>query len=133
MPSAAQIARERERVRRAFAWWQRKLDWSYDIKITAGRLPSAEMQVSARAWPYDPKAFDIEFDVETVQELSTQELRENALHELGHILLWPATEDATKGMSDEERSAWVDRVEEPVVNEWARVVSRFALGKWSQR
>lgn len=133
MPSPAQIARERERVRRAVAWWQKRLGWSYDIKVSGANLPKAEMQVSARCWPQDTRAFDFDFDVETVQGLDTNGVRELVIHELGHVLVWPIADDATRGMSESERVAWVDRVEEPVVNEWARVVSRLGLGRWSQR
>ena len=71
--------------------------------------------------------------METVQGLDTQSIRELVVHELGHILVWPIAEDAVKGMSERDRVAWVERVEEPVVTEWARVVSRLGLGRWSQR
>lgn len=133
MPSRAQVARERERVRRAVAWWQRKLGWSYDISVTACVLPKDRMQIAARCWPEDPRAFDLWADVETVQGLGTQGVRELVVHELGHALLWPIAERATRRMSARDRTAWVARVEEPVVTEWARVVSRLALGRWSQR
>lgn len=133
MPSAAQIARERERVRRAVAWWLRKLGWSYDIRVMGATLAKAELQVSARYWPQDPKAFDIEIDAPSLQDLDSHQIRELVIHELGHILIWPVAEDATKGMTESARMEWVERVEEPVVTELARVLSRNVLGRWSQR
>jgi hypothetical protein len=133
MPSPAQVARERERVRRAFDWWQKKLGWSYDIKVVGGALPAEEMRIGARCWPQDPKAFDVDFDIETIQDLNVHGIRELALHELGHAFLWPVAERATRGMTVKERVAWVEQVEEPVVYEWTRAVSKLALGRWSQR
>lgn len=115
------------------AWWQKRLGWSYDIKVTGTALRANEMQVSARCWPRDRRAFDFDFDVATVQDLDTNGVRELVIHELGHVHVWPIADDATKGMSDKQREEWVERVEEPVVTEWARVMCRLALGKWSQR
>jgi hypothetical protein len=133
MPSAAQIARERERVRRALAYVQRKLETAFDIKLEHDTDVGAEMWIGPRQWPEEPKAFTLGFDAAITADLTTHELREVVLHELLHALTWPMREFGVKGFSEKAAEAWSSRVEEPVVRELTRIISTHALGRWSQR
>lgn len=133
MPSPAQIARERERVKRAVAYVQRRLGIALDIRIEHDANGEAEMSMSPRDWPMDQHAFVMGFDAGIVAELTTQELRENVVHEIMHGLTWPLREFAMKGLSERAADEWADRIEEPVIRELTRIVATHALGKWSQR
>lgn len=131
MPSPAQIARERERVRRAVDYLQRRLGIALDVKLN----PECryEAQIHARDWPREPKAFTLSFNPGIAATLSTHEIRELVLHELAHAIHWPVYETATCGMSTKAREAWEDTVLEPVIRELTRIVATHALGRWSQR
>ena len=133
MPSAAQIARERERVRRALAYIQRKLGIAFDIRVEHEADCGAEMTMSPRDWPREPKAFVLGFDAGIVADMTTQELRETVIHEVVHALTWPMREFGMKGLSDRAAEEWSDRIEEPVVRELTRIIATHALGRWSQR
>lgn len=131
MPSPAQIARERERVRRAVAFVQRRLGIALDVKVTADSKHEADL--FARDWPREPKAFALRFSPTVAATLSTHEVRELVLHELVHAIHWPVYETATRGMKAKDRDAWEDVVLEPVIRELTRIVATHALGRWSQR
>jgi hypothetical protein len=131
--SAAQIARERERIRRALAYVQRRLGTSFDVRVEHCKDDSVEMSMRPRAWPQEPRAFILGFDARFCVEMTTQELRETVIHELLHAITWPLREFAMKGLSERAADEWADRIEEPVVRELSRIVSTHALGRWSQR
>jgi hypothetical protein len=133
MPSAAQIARERERIKRALAFVQRRLGTAYDVRVEHDPDTGAEMSMSPRAWPQEPHGFIMGFDARYVCDLTTQELRENVIHELLHAVTWPLREFAMKGFSERAADEWADRIEEPVIRELTRIVATHALGRWSQR
>ena len=133
MPSRAEIARERERVRRALAYVQRRLGIALDVRIEHEADCGAEMSCQPRDWPREPKAFVIGFDAGITADLTTQQLREVVIHELVHALTWPLREFAMRGLSERAADEWSDRIEEPVVRELARIISTHALGRWSQR
>jgi hypothetical protein len=133
MPSRAQIARERERVRRAVDYLQRRLGIALDVRVIHEADCGAEASCSPRDWPREPKAFDIGFDAAIVADLSTQELREVVLHELLHALTWPLREFAMRGLSERAADEWSDRIEEPVIRELTRIVATHALVRCSQR
>lgn len=133
MPNAAQIARERERVRRAVAYVQRRLGLALDVRIEHQGRCGAEASCQPRDWPREPKAFILGFDADIVVDLTTQELREVVIHELMHAVTWPLREFAMKGLSERAADEWSDRIEEPVIRELTRIIATHALGKWSQR
>ena len=133
MPSAAQIARERERVRRALAFVQRRLGIALDVRVEHEADCGAEMSMQPRDWPMDQKAFVLGFDAGIVADLTTQEIRENVIHEVLHALTWPLREFAMRGLSERAADEWADRIEEPVIRELTRIIATHALGKWSQR
>lgn len=133
MPSAAQIARERERVRRALAYVQRRLGIALDVRVEHETRDGNEMAIYPRDWPREPRAFTLDFNASFIVDLSTQELRENVIHELLHALTWPLREFAMKGLSERAADEWADRIEEPVIRELTRIVATHALGRWSQR
>lgn len=133
MPSRAQVARERERVRRAVDYLQRRLGIALDIRVEHEPDCGAEASCLPRDWPREPRAFIVGFDAGIVCDLTTQELREVILHELLHALTWPLREFAMKGLSEKAADEWSDRIEEPVIRELTRIVATHALGRWSQR
>jgi hypothetical protein len=120
-------------VRRALTYVQKKLGLALDVKIEHDNKHGAEMCIGPRDWPREPRAFTLGFDASIVADLTTQELRENVIHEVTHALTWPLREFAMKGLSEKAADEWSDRIEEPVVRELTRIIATHALGRWSQR
>ena len=133
MPSAAQIARERERVWRALAEVQKRLVLAFDVKLVHEDTEGHDYAAYPRAWPLSRTAFYLDFDAAIAAETTMPDLREDMIHEVMHMVTWPLREAATKGMTDEESDRWADEVEEPVIRELTRIVATHALGRWSQR
>lgn len=133
MPSPAQIARERERVRRAVADVQKRLRLAFDVKLVHEDSEGNDFAAYPRAWPLNRTAFYLDFDAGVSMDLSAPDLREDVVHEVLHMVTWPVRASATRGMTDEQSDRWSDEIEEPVIRELTRIVATHALGRWSQR